>query len=257
MTYNNDWKPTENNMPDTFHPTPQTPEQVDEGLRNAFREAKKNGVMDATPYLKQMTFNSDIEKTEAEIKVLQKKLELLKEIETHKSQPRMEFGYGGKFEIVFYNGEEYLRLQFNDESHNWFKRKHTVDGMLMVVISDGETCRLLEGLWFNDVKKGKYDEPYCPDEPEYYDEVEWDEKDNPKPMDEVVNRLVEKYQAQKLFNRLVDELGYDFDACNDIVDLVEDWLPKEQSAAGSQNVDTELLVDGFNHCLQKIKGMLR
>jgi hypothetical protein len=95
------------------------------------------------------------------------------------------------------------------------------------------------------------------DEPEYYDEVEWDKKDNPKPMDEVVNRLVKKYEAQKLFNRLVDELGYDFDACNDVVDLVESWLPKEQSAAGSQNVDTELLVDGFNDCLRKIKGMLR
>ena len=37
-----------------FQPTPQTPEQVDEGLRNAFRQAKKDGVMDATPYLKQM-----------------------------------------------------------------------------------------------------------------------------------------------------------------------------------------------------------
>ena len=95
------------------------------------------------------------------------------------------------------------------------------------------------------------------DEPEYYDEVEWDEKDNPKPMDEVVNRLVKKYQAQKLYNRLYDELGYEFGACNDIVDLVEDWLPKYQSAAGSQNVDTELLVDGFNHCLNKMKEMLR
>ena len=105
--------------------------------------------------------------------------------------------------------------------------------------------------------QSKNTEPYCPDEPEYYDEVEWDEKDNPKPMDEVVNRLVKKYEAQKLFNRLVDELGYDFDACNDIVDLVEDWLPKEQSAAGSQNLDTELLVDGFNHCVQKMKEMLR
>ena len=105
--------------------------------------------------------------------------------------------------------------------------------------------------------QSKNTEPYCPDEPEHYDEVEWDEKDNPKPMDEVVNRLVKKYEAQKLFNRLVDELGYDFDACNDVVDLVEDWLPKEQSAAGSQNVNTELLVDGFNHCLQKMKEMLR
>ncbi len=34
----------------------------------------------------------------------------------------------------------------------------------MVAITDGETYRLLEGVWFNDVKKGKYDdvvdEPY-------------------------------------------------------------------------------------------------
>jgi methionyl-tRNA formyltransferase len=140
-----------------FQPKPQTPEQVDEGLRNAFRQAKKDGVMDATPYLKQMTFNTDIEKTEAEIKVLQKKLELLKEIETHKSQPRMEFDFGGKFEFVSYNDEEYLRLQFNDESHNWFKKKYTVDGMMLAAIMDGETHRLLEGLWFNDVKRGKYD----------------------------------------------------------------------------------------------------
>jgi hypothetical protein len=233
-----------------FQPKPQTPEQVDEGLRNAFRQAIKNGVMDATPYLKQMTFKSDIEKTEAEIKVLQKKLELLKEIETHKSQPKMEFSFGGKFEVVSYNDEVYYRLEFPDEFY-WYKKKYSDEGLLMVAITDGETCRLLEGLWFNEVKKGKYDEP------EYYDEVEWDEKDNPKPMDEVVNRLVKKYQAQKLFNRLVDELGYDFDTCNEIVETVEDWLPREQSAAGSQNVDTELLVDGFNHCLEKIKGMLR
>ena len=99
--------------------------------------------------------------------------------------------------------------------------------------------------------------PEPPDEPEYYDEVEWDGKDNLKPMDEVVNRLVKKYEAQKLFNRLVDELGYDFDACNDVVDLVEDWLPKEQSAAGSQNVYVECSVEGFNDCLTKIKGKLR
>jgi hypothetical protein len=201
---------------------------------------------------------TEIEKTEAEIKVLQAKLELLKEIETHKSQPRMEFDFGGKFEIVSYNDKEYLRLEFTDGSHGWYKRKHTVDGLVMVSITDGETHRLLEGVWFNDVKKGKYDdEPYCPDEPEHYDEVEWDEKDNPKPMDEVVNRLVKKHQAQKLFNRLVDELGYDFDACNDIVDLVEDWILDEQSADGSQNVNTELLVEGFNDAIRKMKEMLR
>jgi len=42
-----------------------------------------------------MTFNIDIEKTEKEIAVLQKKLELLKEIETHKSPPRMNFLFDG------------------------------------------------------------------------------------------------------------------------------------------------------------------
>ena len=240
-----------------FQPKPQTPEEVANGLRDAFRQAIKDGVMDATPYFKQTTYKNDIEITEAEIKVLQKKLELLKEIETHKSQPRMEFDFGGKFEIVSYNDKEYLRLEFTDESHGWYKRKHTVDGVVMVSITDGETRRLLEGLWFNDVKKGKYDEPYCPDEPEHYDEVEWDEKDNPKPMDEVINKLIREHQAQKLRNMLKVQLDYDGMVCDDIVDIVEDWLPEPQSADGSQNVNTELLVDGFNHCLEKIKGMLR
>jgi hypothetical protein len=177
-------------------------------------------------------------------------------------QPKMEFQFGGKFEIVSYNDEEYLRLEFADESHGWYKRKHTVDGLVMVSITDGETHRLLEGLWFNDVRKGKYDEPYCPDDPEYYDEVEWDEKDNPasirfKIADEVIDKLIKEQQAQKLFNRLVDELGYDFDACNDVVDLVEDWILDEQSSAGSQNVNTELLVEGFNDAIRKMKEMLR
>ena len=152
---NNDWKPK-----------PQTPEQVDEGLRAAFRQAKKDGVMDATPYLKQMTFNSDIQKTEKEIAVLQKKLELLKEIETHKSQPKMEFGCGGKFEIVSYNYVDYCRYEWNDGSHKWYKRKYVNEGVLMVAITDGETCRLLEGLWFNDVKHGKYDDEVKEPEPE-------------------------------------------------------------------------------------------
>jgi hypothetical protein len=43
-----------------------------------------------------------------------------------------------------------------------------------------------------------------------------------------------------------------------ILDRVEvEWLPKEQSAAGSQNVYVECSVEGFNDCLTKIKGKLR
>jgi hypothetical protein len=205
-----------------FQPTPQTPEQVADGLRDAFRQAIKDGVMDATPYLKQMTFKSDIEKTEAEIKVLQKKLELLKEIEKHKSPVEEAYkDWWGQYP------ELETDSKYDDTRWKGFKAGF----------------------------QAAYEEKVREDD--YYNKVKCDEKDDPKPMDEVVNRLVKKYQAQKLFNRLVDELGYDFDTCNDIVDLVESWLPKEQSAAGSQNVNTELLVDGFNSCLQKIKEMLR
>jgi methionyl-tRNA formyltransferase len=144
-----------------FQPKPQHPEEVADGLRNAFRQAKKDGVMDATPYIKQMTYKTDIEKTEKEIVVLQKKLDLLKEIETHKSQPRMYFELGGKFEIVSYNGENYYRLEYPTVVI-WYKKKKPdayrliADGMMLVRITDGETHRLLEGLWFNEVRKGNY-----------------------------------------------------------------------------------------------------
>ena len=43
----------------------------------------------------------------------------------------------------------------------------------------------------------------------------------------------------------------------DLVDQIELFLPKEQSAAGSQNVDVEFLVDGFNDAIKEIKSKLR
>jgi hypothetical protein len=210
-----------------------------------------------------MTFNTDIQKTEKEIAVLQKKLELLKEIKTHKSQPRMEAERSGEVHIVFYNKKTYYRIEYTDEYGYvvWWRREKEEDfwdnASRLVMVTDGETHRLLEGVWFNDVKKGKYDDVV--DEPYKNVKAYWDEKDNPASYitDEVVNRLVKQYQYQKLYNRVRDQLGYSIDCCDEIVDLVEDWLPKEQSAEGSQNVNTELLVDGFNDCLRKIKEMLR
>jgi hypothetical protein len=43
----------------------------------------------------------------------------------------------------------------------------------------------------------------------------------------------------------------------DLVENIENWLPKEQSAAGSQNAYVECSVEGFNDALKKIKGKLR
>jgi hypothetical protein len=43
----------------------------------------------------------------------------------------------------------------------------------------------------------------------------------------------------------------------DLVDRIELFLPKEQSAAGSQNAYVECSVEGFNDCIKKIKSKLR
>ena len=73
----------------------------------------------------------------------------------------------------------------------------------------------------------------------------------------VILKQVEKYKAKKLWYIMRDKLGFSIDMCDEIVDAVEEWIPDQQSAAGSQNVDVELLVDGFNDCVRKMKEMLR
>lgn len=73
----------------------------------------------------------------------------------------------------------------------------------------------------------------------------------------VILKQVEKFKSKKLWYIMRDKLGFSIDMCDEIVDAVEQWLPEQQSAAGSQNVDVELLVDGYNDCLRKMKEMLR
>jgi hypothetical protein len=126
---------------------------------------------------------------------------------------------------------------------------------------DARWDAFLNGYWVTQPKAVPVEEPSKPMN-EVMDRLENKYKDAEENAasyitDEVVDRLVKKYQAQKLYNRLVNELGYGFHTCNDIVDLVEKWLPEPQNADGSQNVDTELLVDGFNDCVRKMKEMLR
>ena len=166
-----------------------------------------------------MTFSTDIEKTEKEIAVLQKKLELLKEIETHKSITKMTLENQGKFEIVSYNDENYYRLEYPTDVI-WYKKKKPADGMMLVRITDGETRRLLEGVWFNDVKKGKYD-----------DLVE---------EDTTSSTLYEMFCKEQLefVNREV------------ICDIVERWLPDEDDA-------DDRYACGWNDCVEKLKLRLK
>ena len=67
---------------------------------------------------------------------------------------------------------------------------------------------------------------------------------------------VEKPKPTTLYDVIYE--WYHEDATIDyLITKIEEWLPKEQSAAGSQNVYVECTVEGFNDCLTKIKGMLR
>ena len=206
-----------------------------------------------------MTEKITLELTLEELKLIDKYVEYNEEtkevfdkVKQAYPQPRMEHQQSGTVDKVEYNGHTYLRIDYDNDSWFggvWWKQieRHKSP---MNIVTDDETRNILEGLWFNQVKKGVIDEP------EHYDEVEWDEKDNPKPVDEVVDRLIKEHQAQKLFN-ILKEYNYPNYAAENICNIVEDWIPKEQSAAGSQNVDVEFLVDGFNDCVRKMKGTLR
>jgi hypothetical protein len=88
------------------------------------------------------------------------------------------------------------------------------------------------------------------------DEIQKTEEDNSN-LQKIIDKMVEERKSQKLWNMVRDELGYSIDCCDEIVDLVEKWLPEEQSAEGSQNAFAIDATEGFNHCLNKMKGMLR
>ena len=154
---------------------------------------------------------TEIEKTEGEIKVLQAKLELLKEMENHKSP--VEKAYYRVYGC--YPPTTPSVSNSEDERWSTFQKGYN---------ASKEDCKVEE---------------------------------EPKPMDDVIDRLLEKYKSQKLWNMVRNELGYSIDCCDEIVDLVEKWLPKEQSAEGSQNAFAIDATEGFNHCLNKIKGTLR
>lgn len=66
-----------------------------------------------------------------------------------------------------------------------------------------------------------------------------------------------KPKVKTLYDICVDWKNADIDPLvSDLIDAIEQWLPKEQSA-NSQNAYVESAVEGFNDCLQQIKSKLR
>ena len=180
-------------------------------------------------------------------------------------QPKMTLVNEGEYAVVSYNNTTYYRLMREDSTcFGWYIKKGGSANYLtptLVMVTDGETDRLLEGLYYNDivVKKEKGFKP------------------TPQTPEQVADGLKEAFReavkqgvvsSANKFPTLYDMIAdwWDEIFMNDneaavtiesLVDDIEKWLPKEQSAAGSQNAYVESAVEGFNDCLTKIKGKLR
>jgi hypothetical protein len=101
---------------------------------------------------------------------------------------------------------------------------------------------------------------WCEENPDK-DPLDW-----VKSRDDFMDKMVAELKGQTLYN-VIDcwwsdvfcaNSMDDMETCIDsLVSRIEEWLPKEQSAAGSQNVYVESAVEGFNDAIQKIKRKLR
>ena len=138
---------------------------------------------------------------------------------------------------------------------------------------DAKWGAFLAGYWVTQPKAVPVEEP------EDYDEVEWDEKDNPpyRITDEVVNKMLKKWEENppdflkfelgKTLEDLITRWWLDIHTVHkdwdvptyvdDLIDQIQLWLPKEQDSSGTQDVSVIDLVDGYNDCLEKIKSKLR
>jgi hypothetical protein len=163
----------------------------------------------------------EIELLKQEIKVLQSKLEFLEEIETHNAKPKMTLENEGEFSIVSCDGYVYYRLEYPTDVI-WYSK--SMIGRLEP-IKDIKTKNELESQWLvNDVKYQNDEEPYCPDDPEYYDEVEHNISENVenKTLKEVINRWwMDTFTSKNMWP--VDE------CIDDLADQVEFWILRNKN----------------------------
>lgn len=154
----------------------------------------------------------------------------------------------GEADCVEYNNQEFVRMRFfNASGEGWWIRGS--DGNVLSFICDPRQESVLEGA-YQKCKSEKVGVKESDDEriistftEAWYNAADW---------------LMES-KDQKTLYEICKEWNDDDDnpPVSALVERVEAWLPKEQSAAGSQNAYVECTVEGFNDCLHKIKSRLR
>lgn len=265
-----------------------------------------------------MTDKITLELTLDELKELDKNLYYCEEtwsifdkIKVVYPQPKMTLANSGEFAVVSYNYKLYYRFEYPDSGNfSWYKTQDVPKGYVTGVfepVTDAETERLLEGLYYNhiEVKKEKEQRQkelvresvkWCEEHPDK-DPLDWVKPQTPEqveqglkeafreaikngiipeikqPTDELIEKLVKKppeflkFELGKSLTDLIYDwwedvftTHSDWDMETSIANLVDEislWLPKYQSAEGSQSLGVEDAVAGFNDCLDKIRGKLR
>jgi hypothetical protein len=172
---------------------------------------------------------TEIEKTEGEIKVLQAKLELLKELEKHKTPceeayKRVYGFYPETYEDSWSSFQDgYIASQKDYKVGEFQPTPQTPEQ-----VADG-----LKEAFREAVKQGVVSSSNKP---------------------QTLTDLIADWWAD------VFTTGSDWDGeiCIDnLVEQIKHWLPKEQSASGSQNAYVECSVEGYNDCINKIRRKLR
>ena len=210
-----------------------------------------------------MTDKITLELTLDELKELDKNLYYCEEtwsicdkIRNAYPQPKMTFHQEGEYAVVSYNDTTYYRLM-GEIPFPWYITKGVSANYpvpTLVMITDAETVRLLDGLYYNhiEVKKEKVSEwEPTPQTPEQVADG----------LKEAFREAVKQGVVSSIKSKTLTDLIYRWwgdvftthtnwdmeTSIEDLVDQIEMWLPKEHDTNSYK----------WNQCIRTIKEKLR
>ncbi len=174
---------------------------------------------------------TELEELKAQLKIIEKKVALLEEIEKTPI-PKMELLKDGSVYCVEYNNKKYycMRYRHGNEWVKWWREND--EGTQLTRVDDPETFRLLEQMFAADISANPESSFKFTFGPTLYDVIEdwWSD----------VFTSTEEMET----------------CIKDLVERIWKWMPSYQSAEGSQCIGVEELVEGWNDCLDKIRRKL-
>jgi hypothetical protein len=182
-----------------------------------------------------------------------KEVALLEEIE---KQPRMNLQQEGDYVIVSYNKKLYYRFLTDNGNFSWYRTQDVPKGYVTGVfepVTDAETERLLEGLYYNHIEVKKEKEMIRQNLKTSLKELA---NGDVRPIDDVIEEAKEQQtKSQTLYELIADWWDEIFVNGNpsgqNIESLVEqierEWLPKEHDTNSYK----------WNQCIRTIKSKLR